>query len=387
MSKVETIQTFLTNISKTPAFRQVDFKALQEEQWIDGRNTETILTDAQKAALPDQALVWVNGIFQPELSQNILNQTDVTVDVNSSKISADDHNWSDLNSENQEHVHVNIACQASIQEPINLLFIASSQQTPVLLKHKLMITLGAGAHCQFALKMENINEDNKAWMHQDISWHIKRDAHCDWHQYCSKKDNLYLTQAMRSDLDQGAQLKQFSASANQAYLYHDNNVVLTGDHASYEAYGFYRAFDKDRTHYRVYVTHEGKYTKSNQFFRGILSGQSKALFDSVVKVKRGAKGTDSKQMNNNLLLDKLSHIQSLPILEINEEDVVCSHGATIGALDEAMLFYMQSRGLSEKECLRLMKQAFIADIMNAYDPNHNHEQLYALIQEDMRQWT
>ena len=107
----------------------------------------------------------------------------------------------------------------------------------------------------------------------------------------------------------------------------------------------------------------------------------------MVKVSRGAKGADSKQMNNNLLLDKLSHITSLPILEINEEDVACSHGATVGALDDEMLFYMQSRGLSEKESMRLMKQAFIANIMSAYDPDHRNNKLHELIQEDMQQWT
>ena len=269
MSTTETIQTFLTDLDKRPSFRQVDLKPLLKEQWADANVNEQVLTDEQKAALPEQALVWIDGIFQPELSQASLSLNRVAIEVNSVHTVTNNNEWAQLTSGDQEHVHLTIDQQAEIENPIELVFVATNQQLPTLHKHKLSIRLESGAQCQFVFKIVKLGDEQPSWLHQDISWHLNRDAICNWHQYCSENAKLYVTQIMSSQLERGAQLKQFSASAKQAYLYHYNLVELLGDHSSYEGYGFYRAFDKDSVHYRVYVIHEGKDTKSNQFFRGI----------------------------------------------------------------------------------------------------------------------
>jgi Fe-S cluster assembly protein SufD len=108
----------------------------------------------------------------------------------------------------------------------------------------------------------------------------------------------------------------------------------------------------------VCVEHLAPGCTSEQFFRGVLGGRSRGVFNGRALIQRGADGSCVRQSNANLLLSPLAEMDTKPELEIYADEVEASHGATVGQLDEAAVFYLRSRGLSEDEARRMLTSAF-----------------------------
>lgn len=113
------------------------------------------------------------------------------------------------------------------------------------------------------------------------------------------------------------------------------------------------------------INHLGSHTQSSMQYKGILNQKSRALFRGKVFVSKGTKQIDAKQANHHLLLSNAAEAVSKPELEIYAEDVKCSHGSTLGQLDEDALFYLRSRGFRKEEAITCLITAFAADILNA----------------------
>jgi Fe-S cluster assembly protein SufD len=99
-------------------------------------------------------------------------------------------------------------------------------------------------------------------------------------------------------------------------------------------------------------------------YKGVLDGKSRAVFNGKVFVQPEAQKTDAKQTNRNLLLSKQARVDTKPQLEIFADDVKCTHGATVGQLDEVALFYARSRGIPQVEAMRLLTYAFAAEVVS-----------------------
>jgi Fe-S cluster assembly protein SufD len=103
---------------------------------------------------------------------------------------------------------------------------------------------------------------------------------------------------------------------------------------------------------------------SREEFRGILNGNARCVFNGKAIVHAGADGSDAEQANHNLLLSPAAEVDTKPELEIYADDVKCSHGATVGQLDSAALFYMQSRGLNRDQASHMLTRAFAGQLLN-----------------------
>jgi Fe-S cluster assembly protein SufD len=112
------------------------------------------------------------------------------------------------------------------------------------------------------------------------------------------------------------------------------------------------------------IVHKKPNSQSRELFKYVLDDTSKGAFAGKIQVAKNAQKTSSFQTNKNILLSKTAKMRTKPQLEIYADDVKCSHGATIGQLDEAAKFYMQSRGISESEARLLLMFAFTADVMD-----------------------
>jgi len=141
------------------------------------------------------------------------------------------------------------------------------------------------------------------------------------------------------------------------------NIVGTG--ASVNLSGLYLASGAQHIDNHTRVEHRVGPAVSHEEYRGILSDQSRCVFNGQAIVFEGADGTDANQANHNLLLSDKAEIDTKPELEIYADDVKCSHGATVGQLDESALFYLRSRGLDSNESRRLLTQAFAANLLDS----------------------
>jgi Fe-S cluster assembly protein SufD len=127
-------------------------------------------------------------------------------------------------------------------------------------------------------------------------------------------------------------------------------------------------FTRERQHVdnNILVDHAAPGSVSDQFYKGILDGQSRAVFAGKIVVRRDAQKTNAYQANNNLLLSPDAEIDTKPELEIFADDVKCSHGATAGELDERELFYLRSRGLDPVTARNLLTFAFAGAVLERF---------------------
>lgn len=141
----------------------------------------------------------------------------------------------------------------------------------------------------------------------------------------------------------------------------DITVHLTEPRANCLLNGLYAPSDLQHMDQHTLICHEAPDCKSVQDYKGILTGHSRAVFNGKVVVARHAQHTEAKQQNKNLLLSKTAEIDTKPQLDIYADDVTCTHGATVGQLDEEALFYLATRGILHSEASRYLIQAFAAD--------------------------
>ena len=140
------------------------------------------------------------------------------------------------------------------------------------------------------------------------------------------------------------------------------DVVLAGENASIEIIGLVLGKGSEEKSLEAYITHAAPNTKSNVNVRAVLRGKAKFDFRGNVKIEKGAKGADAYLRSDVLLFDDAKMGDDTPALEILEPDVKAGHAATIGKVDEQMLFYLMTRGLSRKQAEKLLVEGFIGPI-------------------------
>ena len=141
------------------------------------------------------------------------------------------------------------------------------------------------------------------------------------------------------------------------------DVRQGGDHSETDLRGVF-VLDRDDHHdVCIKVNHSRSHCQSNQFFKGILDGNSSGVFNGVIGADEGTAGTDAHQTNKNLLLSDGAEMNTRPQLEIYTDDIQCSHGATVGELDTEALFYLRSRGIPMIQARDMLTRAFAMDVL------------------------
>ena len=150
-----------------------------------------------------------------------------------------------------------------------------------------------------------------------------------------------------------------------ARLFRNNlSVILAGEGAEAHVNGLHALKDDRHADSHTFVDHASPNTRSDQLYKCILQDRSHSVFHGKIFVRREAQQTNSYQLNKNLILSRGCHVDTKPQLEINADDVKCTHGATIGQLSEEELFYLQTRGINEAEAKQMLVHGFVEDVLN-----------------------
>jgi Fe-S cluster assembly protein SufD len=140
--------------------------------------------------------------------------------------------------------------------------------------------------------------------------------------------------------------------------------LLAGEGANVKVTGAYLLRGQEHADYDTTQEHAAPHTTSDLFFKGVLDDGARSVWRGVIRVDRGAQRTDAYQENRNLLLSREAHADSIPGLEIEANDVRCTHGATVGQIDRQQLFYLMSRGLSEEQAEQLIVRGFFQEVLD-----------------------
>jgi Fe-S cluster assembly protein SufD len=163
--------------------------------------------------------------------------------------------------------------------------------------------------------------------------------------------------------ERNSRFQDFSVSLGALLSRHDLAVTLTAVGTECTLDGLFYADGARHTDTTTFVDHAQPHGTSRQLYKGMVSGKGRGVFNGRVVVRPGAQKTDAVQANRNLLLSREALVDSTPQLEILADDVKCKHGSTTGQLDEAAVFYLRSRGLSEAAARSLLTYAFASDLL------------------------
>ncbi len=194
------------------------------------------------------------------------------------------------------------------------------------------LRIGAAANVEYVVVQHRSTETLHFASHRA---EVDRDAELDW-VACSLGGKLGKTRMESRLVGQGSTVK------------------LTGSYVLSEG----QHLDTDTTQ-----EHDAPHATSDLAFKGVLSGRSRTVWRGVIRVAEGAQRTDAYQENRNLLLSHEAHADSIPGLEIKANDVRCTHGATVGQVDQQLLYYLMSRGLPRNEAERIIVHGFFAEVL------------------------
>jgi Fe-S cluster assembly protein SufD len=178
-----------------------------------------------------------------------------------------------------------------------------------------------------------------------------------------ESEAAYHVATTQAEVSRDSHYRSFSMAMGAALARHNLNARLADQYSEALLYGLYLTHGDQLVDNHTVLYHDHPHGHSWEVYKGILDDRSRAVFNGKVMVKREAQKTDAKQTNRNLILSDFAKVDTKPQLEIFADDVKCTHGATVGQLDEVSLFYAQSRGFPLAEARRMLTYAFAAEVI------------------------
>ena len=192
------------------------------------------------------------------------------------------------------------------------------------------------------------------------------------------------TTSFKVQMAEGAVFNLNVVTLHGGEISNEIEVNLNGKGGECCVNGLYLADGQQRVSTKVNIFHNVPECHSSQLFKGILDGESRTSFSGKIYVAKDAQKTEAYQANNNLLASKTAKAYTQPHLEIYADDVKCSHGATVGSLNEDELFYMRSRGIAKEEAKLLQQQAFAYAVLEKVANESLRERLHSLLESRLR---
>lgn len=199
-----------------------------------------------------------------------------------------------------------------------------------------------------------------------------------WHLFDEGSDAVHV-ERLKVQVSSNARYTFNSLTLGSRWSRSDLVVSLLGEGAKCDLVGLDLAKGSSHIDRHVLIEHLAAATSSSQLFKGIFDDDASGSFFGKIRVKQGADGTSAKQVNRSLLLSSGAIANTRPQLEIDTDDVACTHGATVGQLDENAIFFLRSRGLSQAEARRLLTEAFAREVLNAFKVSDEQADLERLV--------
>lgn len=178
----------------------------------------------------------------------------------------------------------------------------------------------------------------------------------------------------------------YTLSFSGSIVRNNLNICLNDKNCYANMYGFYAINEKSLVDNHTSVDHVDENSLSNEHYKGIMGGRSNGVFNGKIFVRKKAQKTNAFQANNNIILSDKAKVNTKPQLEIWADDVKCSHGCTVGQMDEDAIFYLMSRGISRKESISLLLSAFSSEIIDKIEDDKMKSAFTSLIKNQLEKF-
>jgi len=262
----------------------------------------------------------------------------------------------------RDGLRVRVADGAKPGRPIGILLVDSAAETPGMSQTRVEIQVGTNSTASFVEYHASIGAaDHYANHIAELT--LGDNSHVDFVRIQERGSNHNQTSRLAVAAGRDGEFNHCAFDIGGRLVRNDLHIDILQPGSSVEFNGLYLAGDKQHIDNHTRADHRVGPAKSVQEYRGIVTGKARCVWNGKAIVHQGADGTDAAQANHNLLLSERAEVDAKPELEIYADDVKCSHGTTIGELDETALYYLRTRGLSKHDAKQLLTRAFAQAIV------------------------
>ena len=382
----EAIKTFETEgfpTKKDEAWKYTSLNSVLKHDYSVFPKQENALeyNDIKKYFIHDidtYKIVFIDGKYSSHLSETTHDGLDVclmsaalskpkyqlVIDNYFNKIATKD-GLSSLNTAfSKEGAYIHIPKNKVVAKPIQILHFSTGNESTLLLQPRNLIVVEENAHVQIIERHQSVT-DNPVLTNSVTEIAANKRAIVDYYKIQNDNKNASLIDSTFVDQKRESDVSVHTFSFGGKLTRNNLNFYQNGEHMDSTLNGVTIIGDKQHVDHNTLVHHIEPNCESHQDYKGIFNDSSTGVFNGKVIVNKEAQKTNAFQSNNNILLSDKSTINSKPQLEIFADDVKCSHGCTIGQLDESALFYMKSRGIPEKEAKGLLMYAFSNNVLKS----------------------
>jgi len=305
-----------------------------------------------------------NGVSVQSLSAVLAQDTDRVQPALGSCLPESKHGFSLLNTAYiNDGAYIEIPAGCELAKPIELLFVIDGNTNEQVAQPRNLIIAGENSRCTLIERF--IGLGGRKTVTNTISEVVARPgAKLDHYKLQQEDDTGFHVSGLYVVQGRDSEVTNHNIALGAALSRNDIRVSLRGPNAHCGMNGLYLGSGKQHIDNHTQVDHLVPHCTSDEFYKGVLTDRARAVFHGRIVVHQGAQKTDAQQQNNNLLLSKDAEVDTKPQLEIYADDVKCSHGATVGQLDNNALFYLLSRGIERNLAHSLLTFAFASDVIS-----------------------
>src|ERR1700734_3534661 len=263
----------------------------------------------------------------------------------------------------EDGAYLRIRRGAAIEQPVHLLYISAGAGEQIMTHPRTLVV--AEEHSQASVVEDYVSIGDEAAFSNAVTELVAGEGAVVSH-FLVERENLaaFNVSTLRIEQARAANVSSHSLLLGGGLVRNNVHPVLAGEGTECLINGLFVGAGKQHLDNYMMVEHARPQGSSRQFYNGILAGHARGVFHGRIIVHKDAQKTDAKQTNRNLLLSDTARIDTKPQLEIHADDVKCTHGATIGQIEEEQLFYLRSRGVPETSARNLLLYAFAAECLD-----------------------
>lgn len=269
--------------------------------------------------------------------------------------------------------------------PIHLLFVSTAEDGPTMSFPRNLVIVEEGA--QATIVEDYVSLGAEVPVFSNAATELIAGENAIVSHILVERENraAFNVSTLRVQLGRSANVSSHSLLLGGRLVRNNVHPVLAGEGAECLINGLFIGNETQHLDNYMYVEHASPHCNSRQFYNGILSDRARGVFHGRIVVHKDAQKTDAKQTNRNLLLSDSAQIDTKPQLEIYADDVKCTHGATIGQMEENALFYLRSRGIDEVTARELLLMAFAGECLERIEQDDLRRHLQQAVQTSLEE--
>lgn len=276
------------------------------------------------------------------------------------------------------HVPEGVAIKKSIQV-VNLLL--ANENTRV--QHRNLFLVGKNADARVII-CDHTLSDHRFFTNSVTEIHVEKNARMDFTKVQNEHNLATNVSSLYANQEQDSTLNTNIITLHGGVVRNNVNIKLNGEGCETNASGLYLVDKEQHVDNYTFIDHAKSHCTSNQIYKGVLDDFATGAFNGRILVRTDAQQTRAFQANNNILLTDDAAMNTKPQLEIYADDVKCSHGATVGQLDEDALFYLRTRGIEEREARLMLMFAFAHEIISRLEVEPLRNRIDHLVDKRLR---